>query len=150
MNTNGVLDTDIVVPTLTGKVLESVNSFYSLSNGFLVLLVCICIGYALKSIKSFPNGGIPAMVMAVGAIASVFLQPGTPADLSHREWQAKNIIIGIVIGFFAWRLHKAILSKVDDWIFKRFGVKAGDSDPAAFVKPPDNPPPNPPGSYPKP
>jgi cellobiose-specific phosphotransferase system component IIC len=150
MNTNGVLDTDIVVPTLTGKVLESVNSFYSLSNGFLVLLVCICIGYALKGIKQFPNGAIPAMVMVVGALASVFIQPRAPLDLDYRGVMTKNIIIGIVIGFFAWRLHKAILSKVDDWIFKRFGVKAGDSDPAAFVKPTENPPPNPPGSYPKP
>lgn len=119
-------------------VLNTINQAYDLTDAFILAGAIIALGYGLKGIKRFPNGAIPLTLIALASLGSVLLQPEAPSGVSLRGWNTKNAVAGLLVGFLAWRFHRGILSKFDDWIFKRFGVKPdnGNSDPAAFVKDP--------------
>jgi hypothetical protein len=47
-------------------------------------------------------------------------------------WIFRNIFLGAIIGFLVWMLHAIALSRLEDWIAKRFPA-IGDT--AFFNKP---------------
>lgn len=119
-------------------VLNTINQAYNLTDAVILAAAIIAVGYGLKGIKRFPNGAIPLTLIVLASLGSVLLQPDAPSGVAHKAWNTKNALGGLIVGFLAWRFHKGLLSKADDWFFKRFGVKPdnGNSDPAAFVKDP--------------
>lgn len=124
-------------PTITGaatSLWHTLNSIYNVTDAAYLIVACLVVGYVLKSIKPFPNTLIPVSVVIVGLVGSIFLQPDAPSGIPHKAWNFKNGVCGLALGFLTWRFHKGILSKLDDLIYKRFGIKAdangnGDSNP---------------------
>ena len=80
----------------------------------LAALFVIALGYVLRRIKSFPNDGIPAICLLVGAILTLLLAPPAPAEFKAFQWRLTNFIIGGVVGLLGWQLHAQILKRLED------------------------------------
>lgn len=94
----------------------------------LVFATCIVFGYALRFIKRFPNDGIPVAVILWGAVFMLLLADPRPHDMPARVWTVRNLLVGLAIGFFAWILHKVILTKLEGWLAARFPDSIGNTD----------------------
>lgn len=84
--------------------------------GVLVLLACIAVGYTLKLIKRFPNDGIPLAVVLCGMIFFALIAPEREFTDSLRIWIARNLILGMIIGFASWLLHNKVLWMIEEKI----------------------------------
>lgn len=113
------------------SILQLLDKVQGMSAVALVCFSCIVVGYVLRFFKSFPNDGIPVTVILWGAVAMLVIADPHPSAVSLRIWTARNFMVGIIIGFIAWMLHKIVLSKIEDFIAKRF---VGSSDTAFFNK----------------
>jgi hypothetical protein len=86
------------------------------------------LGWLLKSVKVFPNQGIPATVVIAGGALGFFLVPMQgPADWAFQVSDPavadviRRVGIGLVIGFAAWMLHKVALRRLENFISSKFG-----------------------------
>lgn len=102
--------------TALNEISKALGSLYGLPSYMLVLLTCLVIGYVLRGIKSFDNSGIPLVVVLAGAILNLCMADPRAPPMELRYWIAKNLAIGLIIGFASWRLHKSILKKLEDKI----------------------------------
>ncbi len=82
--------------------------------GVLIFLGVIVCGYVLRVLACFPNRFIPAAVILLSAIFFMLLAPR--GELALRIWLGRNFLIGITIGFVAWKTHRNGLSKIEDKI----------------------------------
>lgn len=124
-------------------VLSLLDKVQGLSAVALVCFSCVVVGYVLRFIKQFPNDGIPVAVVLWGMVAMLVIADPHPAAMPMRIWTARNLMVGAIVGFIAWMLHKIVLSKIEDYITKRFPGSDNTTffnkpDPA--VKPEDKPP----------
>lgn len=100
-------------------------------SGLLVFALCIAAGYVWKVIRVLPNRFIPLVVMLTGAVLHPALTYA--ADQAGPVW-VRSAVVGFIIGFLAWLFHRLILKRIED----KLGAKLeDDSDPQAFVKPPE-------------
>ena len=125
------------------QLLSVLDKIQGMSAVALVCFSCIVVGYILRFIKSFPNDGIPVAVILWGAVAMLVIADPHPAAVSLRIWTARNFMVGIIVGFIAWMLHKVVLGRIEDYIAKRF---AGSGNTTLFNKqdPPADKPVDPP------
>jgi len=108
-----------------------------LSGAALICFSCIIVGYLLRFIRSFPNDGIPLVVILWGALFNLLLADPYVAGSSLRVWTVKNFLVGLIYGAIAWGVHYWALSKIEDYISKKFPA-VGDT--AFFTKPVTNQP----------
>ena len=103
----------------------------------LVFASCIVIGYAWKflPVKWFADESTPVIVILWGAFAQSMLADARPDGGSLRLWIVRNVLVGLVIGFFAWMLHNIVLKKIEDFLTAKFGGQA-DAPPPAVLPPP--------------
>jgi len=102
---------------------------------YAVFCSCVVVGYVFRCIKSFPNGGIPALVVSWGALANTIMsnEHGPSLTLSQERFLAG--MIGMVIGLLAWLFHKKLLKKLETKVpFLANMLDSGNSNPNAFVK----------------
>lgn len=104
----------------------------------LVFISCIAVGYVLRGIKSFPNQAIPTVVVLWGMVAMLFIADPRASTMPARIWTARNTLVGLAIGFFAWLAHKYLLKKFENWIAKKFDL--GDTNFFDKSAPPKDPP----------
>lgn len=83
----------------------------------LVFISCIAIGYVLRNVKQFPNGGIPVAIALWGGLFTVMVAEDAPIPL--RIWIFRNAAFGVSIGVAAWLFHKFILSRAEGAWFKK-------------------------------
>lgn len=112
----------------------------------MVLGCCIVVGYILRFIKAFPNDGIPVVVILTGALAMMMLADPRPTTMTARIWTTRNLIVGLIIGFIAWIMHKTIISKLETYLMQKsdvlsrlLGVKTGNTDIIVNPNPPTPP-----------
>lgn len=112
------------------------------SNPLLTVAACIVVGYLLRFIHRFPNDAIPVVVILFGSVVFMFLADKCPANVLARVWHAKNLIVGLILGFVAWIAHNQVLSRVEDWV----ATKVPGLNSLLGKQPPTPPtPPSPPG-----
>lgn len=141
MNTNEVPGVIEKVNDAWNAVSRALSALDSAPAYMLVFLSCLAVGWVLKRwhiFKWFPNEGIPAVVMLWGALFNVLMaDPFTPAMTPFRIWLAKNSIVGFIIGFISWLVHRYIwkpaLRKART-LFPSWFDADDDSDPVAFRK----------------
>lgn len=102
---------------------DALNKLYGLPHGVLVLIWCIVFGYVLKMLpkKWFPNDGIPIGVILGGAIINLVLGSPKIDSLPINVWRVKLLIVGMIIGFVAWMIHKTVIKKIENgvpWLVK--------------------------------
>lgn len=120
------------------SILSSLDKIQGISAVGLICLSCIVVGYVLRFIKSFPNDGIPVVVILWGAVAMLVLADPRASDMPERIWVVRNFFVGLVIGFVAWMLHKIVLTKIEEYITAKF--PEATSDTTLFnAKPSDKP-----------
>lgn len=110
------------------QAINALNKLYGLPAAALVLLSCVAVGYVLRFIKRFPNDGIPVAVILWGAVAMSLVADSRAANMSLRVWIVRNVLVGLGIGFGAWVTHKMVLSKIEDWIARKFPDTLGNTD----------------------
>lgn len=98
------------------SVLQFLDKIQGLSAVALIFLSCIIVGYCLRFLKKFPNDGIPVVVILWGAVAMLIIADPRASTIPARIWTARNLCVGLVIGFVAWVSHKIILSRIEDFI----------------------------------
>lgn len=124
------------------KLVEWNDKLMGLPSGVLVFLGCIAVGYLLRSIKRFPNDGIPLTVVLIGCILFMLVAPDQ-IGVTRRIWLTKNFLFGLIIGLSSWMIHKIVLSKVEDRLEligklpESLRTKTGNTD--MYVKPPIEP-----------
>jgi len=101
-------------------ILSGLDKVQGLSAAALVCFTCIVVGYVLRFIKAFPNNGIPVVVILWGALFMLFLADPRANNMPQRIWVVRNLCVGLIIGFIAWMLHKIVLSKIEEYVAKRF------------------------------
>jgi hypothetical protein len=84
--------------------------------GLLIVFFCIAIGYLLKGIACFQNRFIPLIVVICSTTMFILLAPTREAVVPLRIWLTRNFLIGFILGFAAWALHKVILQHIEDKI----------------------------------
>jgi hypothetical protein len=84
--------------------------------GVLVVFFCIAIGYLLKGISLFRNRYIPLVVVVCSTGLFMALSPTREPNVLLRIWLTRNFIVGFILGFAAWALHKALLQHIEDKI----------------------------------
>ena len=131
--------------------LQYLDKIQGLSAVALVFLSCIVIGYVLRLIKSFPNEGIPVVVILWGALVMLFIADPRATTMPARVWTVRNILVGLIIGMAAWVSHKMVLSYLEDFLIAKFNLgnttffRKSDSDrqipptSAQSTKTPDDP-----------
>lgn len=96
------------------KLIEWNNELMGAPAGVLVVLLSICLGYLLRGIRVFENRFIPLVVVIASTILFMLLSPTREAGTPLRIWLTRNFIIGFILGFVAWGLHKLILQHIED------------------------------------
>jgi len=102
------------------SLLSALDKIQGLSAAALICFGCIVLGYILRFIKKFPNDGIPVAVILFGSAMMLFLADPRPTAMPARIWSVRNLLVGAIIGFVAWMLHKVVLSKIEEYIAKKF------------------------------
>lgn len=102
------------------KIIGYLNQLYGLPAVALVAFSCVAVGYVLRTVKRFPNDGIPLAVILWGAIAMSLVADARANNMSLRVWICRNVLVGLVVGFASWMLHRVVLSRVEDWIVSKF------------------------------
>jgi len=115
---------------------SALSTLYSAPAIMLVLISCFAWGWVLKRWRRFPNEGIPIFVMSWGAIFTPLLaDPFAGKPIPFRIWLGRNALIGFIIGFASWMIHRYVwkpaLRKARTMFPTWFD---DDSDPRAFVK----------------
>lgn len=103
------------------KALENVQNLSAAAMTFAASIIC---GYILRCIKKFPNDGIPLVVILTGCINMMVLADPRSSEVPIRIWITRHLIAGAIIGFIAWMSHKAVLSKLEDYLAQRFDIVA--------------------------
>lgn len=119
-------------------ILSALDKIQGLSAVALVFFSCIVIGYVLRFVKAFPNNAIPVVVILWGALAMLFIADPRATTMAARIWTARNVFVGLIIGFVAWITHKIILSRIEDVIASKFNL--GDTQFFSKSDVPDAPP----------
>lgn len=99
-----------------------------LSSSMLVLLSCLVLGYLLKTVKRFPNDGIPLAVVMWGILFSFCTAPSKPENIANLAWRMRNVMLGLIIGYASWVLHYYLLSRLEDkipWLKQFFAERKG-------------------------
>lgn len=104
----------------TESVFTQLTTIQSWPDAALALSVVVITGYCFRFWKSFPNGGIPAVVILTGAAAFMVLAPEHPEAMPHRVWHARNCCVGLTIGFIGWLAHNLIVRHIEDWLAAKF------------------------------
>ena len=102
------------------EILSNLYKILTLSTAAMVLGACIVIGYILRFIRSFPNDGIPVVVVLVGALAMILLAEPRAANMPVRAWVARHIIAGLILGLIAWLSHRLIIKRIEDYVTGQF------------------------------
>jgi len=100
--------------------LQFVWSLVQINPAVLAVLAALFVGYVLKLIPSFPNQRIPLLTISVSAGAYLFLCV-PPADAhadkaSFFRYLIATLILGCVIGMFAWLFHAQLLKRIEQKI----------------------------------
>ena len=114
------------------------EQLYNAPIGILVGLFAIVLGYLLKTLPKFDNNYIPLVVVLASTIGFMVLSPACPPEIKVRIWQARNLIIGFIIGFAAWTFHAQILRR---WVDPKIFPDDGRPVPPAAEPPTDPTPP---------
>src|SRR5262249_39399457 len=111
------------------QLLSALDKIQGLPAAALVCFGCIVFGYILRFIKPFPNQGIPVAVILTGAVGMLLLADPRASSMPARIWTMRNLLVGLIIGFVAWMLHKFVLTRVEKWIASKVGATGtGDTD----------------------
>lgn len=113
------------------KIVSALNTLYGLPAVALVFGSCIALGYVLRFVRRFPNDGIPVAVILWGGIAMSVIADSRASSMPLRVWIVRNLLVGMIIGLGAWLVHKIALSRLEDWVAKRFSAL---TDTAFFKK----------------
>ncbi len=118
--------------------LDAINlvlkSFQSVPT-YAVFCSCIVVGYVFRSIKTFPNSAIPAIVVCWGALANTIMSNEHGHNLTLNQEKFLAGMIGMIAGLAAWLVHKKLLKKLETKIpFLGGLLDTGNSNPTAFVK----------------
>ena len=103
----------------------------------LVGVLCIVVGYVCRKVAVFPNRFIPLVCLVVGGIAYPLIVPTGQISYATSHPDVRSVIIGLIIGFMVWTLHKALLKPLEEklpWLKGFLDGNNGDSDPKAFKK----------------
>jgi hypothetical protein len=109
------------------KLLEYNNALLGLPVLPLVFVACLVFGYALKAIPIYRNAWIPFGVFTFGILANTVITP-----LQNFRDFSRAFLLGMIAGGCAWFAHRKFLRK---WLGE--DALSADTDPAAFVKPPE-------------
>lgn len=108
-------------------ILSWLDKINGLSGVALTCLSCVVVGYVLRYIKPFPNDAIPVVVILWGAVVTLVIADPRATAVPARVWVMRNLCVGLVTGLIAWLLHYVVLSKIEDWIVKKFPDLSGTS-----------------------
>lgn len=103
--------------------LSELDKVLTMSNAGMVFCACIVVGYLLRVIPQFPNKSIPIAVILTGGIAMLLLAEDNK-EIAIRAWITRHLIGGLTIGFISWMAHYLVMSKIEDFLAKRFNVVA--------------------------
>jgi hypothetical protein len=116
---------------------DLLNQLLSAKAEVLVAVLCIVVGYACRKFKAFPNRFIPLACLVVGGGVYPLLVPTGDVSYEAAHPTVRCVIIGLIIGFVVWTLHKAILKPLEakfPWLTNFLDGSSGNSDPEAFKK----------------
>ena len=108
------------------QLLSLLDKVQGLSANALICFSCIVVGYALRFIKPFPNGGIPLAIILWGAIFRMMIADPKINTVPFRIWVAQNLMIGLIIGCIAWGIHYWGLHYLEQWLNNKFGTPKKD------------------------
>lgn len=138
------------------QLIDALNQIVNLPAVALAPLFCISLGYMLRFLKTFNNDRIPIACWLAGGVVYPLLA-GWPAPANPLMVQigipfgaiARNVIIGLILGFVSWLFHNQVLKRIEDsdFLAKWFpGVSTLLTGPAAPTPMPPAPPADPPKS----
>lgn len=113
MNTNSVSN---IYQSVGG----SINDLYGAPIWVLIVLGTIVFGYILRIAEWFPNKKIPLVVVPFAIIINlVMMWPFHDKKMAHIDmgaWITRQIIVGMILGFVSWVLHKTLLKNLENRI----------------------------------
>ena len=118
------------------------NQLLSAKAEVLTAILCIVIGYVCRKISIFPNRFIPLVCLVTGGVVYPLIVPVGDVAYQASHPTVRCVIIGLIIGFAIWTLHKALLKPLEakfPWLTKFLDGTNSDSDPEAFTKSPESP-----------
>ena len=96
--------------SLGQRAMDYINA---MPNWLLLMIGCLIVGYICRAVERFPNDAIPVLVVAMSALGNAILCGGDPHEPGFIKWTAKNVLVGIIIGYLTWRLHKHVLKPLE-------------------------------------
>lgn len=113
---------------------------FGVSGFTLTVLFCFLLGFALKRLSFVPNSRIPTIIIFTGMLLGVLLADTLTPPMHFRLWLVKNGVIGGLAGGVSWFIHANRMKiPILKTIIAKFTTDNGNSDPAAFTKPPQTP-----------
>ena len=114
------------IESFLGGLQSVLSKLYALPALSLIAILCFAACYALKQWKRFPNEGIPAMCVAIGAILAPMLADPRASDIPIRAWIIRNAAVGAIIGLgttVAYRVAKQQARRftITAWLFPTTG-----------------------------
>ncbi len=88
------------------KMVDILGRLNGLPGYALVFLLCLGMGFLLKTVTRFPNDAIPLAVVLMGAIFNSLIADTKADNIPFRLWIFKNAIVGAIVGLCAWGIHK--------------------------------------------
>ena len=117
--TNEVIGTEI--SAAANYVAGTAEYLMSAGPAVVTVVACIGLGYILKALP-FPNKYIPPVVWLTGGVLFPILAPAGSAPSTVRNPTLLFVIVGMVMGFAAWVIHRVVLRKfLDDKWFRPDG-----------------------------
>lgn len=96
------------------QVSEALATLYGLPSIVLVFILCLGLGYFLKTQRWCPNDKIPLIVIAFGVGFLPLISDWRSSPLPLRIWLVRNVVVGFIVGLAAWLTHNKILKRFED------------------------------------
>lgn len=101
------------------------NKLYGLPAVALVAFSCLVVGYILRYIKAFHNSGIPVVVVLWGGLAMSLVADSRATTMPLRVWIVRNVLVGLIVGFLTWLVHRYAIKRLEDFIASKFPSAGG-------------------------
>lgn len=95
---------------------DLLNQLGNLSNGALVVVGVLVLGYVIKAIPQIPNGFIPLLTLATAVTLQVLTGDRSQVDYGVRHPEVRLGLVGAAYWAFAWLAHNQGLSRLEKFL----------------------------------